>query len=148
MNSWGYGFKTPLNDLASKNKAGKSLVIMSNDEKLLPPLLTNNEGSLFVVATNQGRLLIFPLMEIPTLSKGKGNKLIQIPVGDLQKTADFIVAFTILKPETSLTVTSGKRTLTLKSSDLQIYIGARAKRGTLLPRGFQRVDSLEGHEVN
>ena len=148
VNSWGYGFKTPLNDLASKNKAGKSLVIMSNDEKLLPPLLTNNEGNLFAVATNQGRLLIFPLMEIPTLSKGKGNKLIQIPVGDLQKTADFIVAFTILKPETSLTVTSGKRTLTLKSSDLQIYIGTRAKRGTLLPRGFQRVDSLEGHEVN
>lgn len=85
MNSWGYGFKTPLNDLASKNKAGKSLVIMSNDEKLLPPLLTNNEGSLFVVANESREIVNFSVDGNSYLVKRKGNKLIQIPVGDLQK---------------------------------------------------------------
>jgi len=142
VNSWGYGFKTPLNDLASKNKAGKSLVTLSNDENLLPPQLTTDEENLFAVVTNQGRLLLFPLNEIPTLPRGKGNKLIQIPTNELQKNTDFIVAFTILKPESALIVSSGKRTLTLKPSDLALYIGNRAKRGTLLPKGFQRVEAL------
>ncbi len=146
VNSWGYGFKTPLNDLASKNKAGKSLVTLSNGEKLLSPLLTAEESSLLAIVTAQGRLLLFPLNEIPTLPKGKGNKLIQISSNDLEKSLDFIVAFTILKPENSLTVISGKRTLTLKPSDLQLYTSNRAKRGTLLPRGFQRVEALESGE--
>lgn len=145
VNSSGYGFKTPLNDLASKNKAGKSLVTLADDEKLLPPILTTDEENLIAVVTNQGRLLLFPLNEIPTLPKGKGNKLIQIPADDLKNKHDFVVAFTILKPETALIVSSGKRTLTLKPTDLAIYTGNRAKRGTLLPKGFQRVDALN-HE--
>lgn len=143
VNHWGYGFQTRLNELASKNKAGKALVTLANNEKLLLPLLTADETNLFAVVTNQGRLLIFPLNEIPTLPKGKGNKLIQIPANDLQSNFDFIAAVTILKPETALTVISGKRTLTLKPNDLTLYTGNRAKRGTLLPRGFQRVDALE-----
>jgi topoisomerase-4 subunit A len=142
VNSWGYGFKTPLNDLASKNKAGKSLVTLSNEESLLRPLLTCEEENLFAVVTNQGRLLLFPLNEIPTLPRGKGNKLIQIPTNELQKNTDFIVAFTILKPDSALIISSGKRTLTLKPSDLQLYTSNRAKRGTLLPKGFQRVEAL------
>ncbi len=143
VNSWGYGFKTPFNELASKNKAGKSLVTLANGEKLLQPLLTSDEADLLAIVTNQGRLLVFPLNEIPVLQKGKGNKLIQIPSSDLEKEVDFIMAFTVLKSESALTVVSGKRTLTLKQNDLQLYIGNRAKRGTLLPRGFQRVDALE-----
>ena len=148
VNSWGYGFKTPLNDLASKNKAGKSLVTLANGEKLLLPLLTSDETNLLAIATNQGRLLVFPLNEMPTLPKGKGNKLIQIPSNELQKGTDFIVAFTILKPESALIISSGKRTLTLRASDLALYTGNRAKRGTLLPKGFQRVDGLESNGGN
>ena len=144
VNSWGYGFKTPLKDLASKNKAGKSLVTLANEEKLLSPLLTADESNLLAVVTAQGRLLLFPLNELPTLPKGKGNKLIQIPNGDLQNGSDFIVAFTILPPESALKVVSGKRVLTLKPQDLAPYLGSRAKRGLALPRGFQRVDALEG----
>lgn len=142
VNSSGYGFKTPLADLASKNKAGKSLVTLSNDENLLSPQLTTDEGNLFAVVTNQGRLLLFPLNEIPILPKGKGNKLIQIPADELKNKRDFVVAFTILKPESALIISSGKRTLTLKPSDLALYTGNRAKRGTLLPKGFQRVEAL------
>jgi topoisomerase-4 subunit A len=142
VNSSGYGFKTPLADLASKNKAGKSLVTLSNDESLLSPQLTTDEESLLAVVTNQGRLLLFPINEIPILPKGKGNKLIQIPADELKNKRDFVVAFTILKPESALIISSGKRTLTLKPSDLTLYTGNRAKRGTLLPKGFQRVEAL------
>lgn len=146
VNSSGYGFKTPLKDLASKNKAGKSLVTLTDDERLLSPILTTDEENLLAVATNQGRLLLFPLNEIPTLPKGKGNKLIQISPEELKNKHDFVVAFTILKPESALIISSGKRNLTLKASDLALYTGNRAKRGTLLPKGFQRVDALN-HET-
>ncbi len=144
VNHWGYGFKTPLKELASKNKAGKALVTLANDERLLSPLLTADESNLLAVVTAQGRLLLFPLSEIPTLPKGKGNKLIQIPANDLQAGTDFVTAFTILTPDSALKVMSGKRVLTLKPQDLTSYLGGRAKRGLALPRGFQRVEALEG----
>ena len=143
VNHWGYGFKTQLKELASKNKAGKSLVTLANNERLLPPVLTANDENLIAVATEQGRLLVFPLNEIPTLPKGKGNKLILISANDLQTGKDFVTAFTILQPESALKVLSGKRVLTLKKQDLVPYLGNRAKRGSALPRGFQRVDALE-----
>ncbi len=143
VNHWGYGFKTQLKELASKNKAGKTLVTLANDEKLLPPLLTADESNLLAVVTEQGRLLIFPLNEMPTLPKGKGNKLILIPANDLQTGIDFVKMFTVLKPDCALKVVAGERSLTLKVTDLVPYIGTRAKRGTLLPRGLQRVKALE-----
>jgi topoisomerase-4 subunit A len=143
VNHWGYGFKTSLKEFLSKNKAGKALVTLANNERLLAPLLTTQEDHFIAVVTAQGRLLIFPLNELPTLPKGKGNKLIQIPSADLQSGNDFVTAFTILPPETALKVISGKRTLTLKTQDLEPYMGYRAKRGLALPRGFQRVEGLE-----
>ena len=42
-----------------------------------------------------------------------------------------------------LTVYSGRQKLVLSWRDLQAHEGARASRGHLLPRGFQRVDSVE-----
>lgn len=147
MNSWGYGFKTPLDELASKNKAGKSLITLFNDEKLLSPQLTIDESNLLAIATAQGRLLVFPLNEIPTLPKGKGNKLIQISHDELKNKHDFVVAFTVLKSESVLIISSGKRTLTLKANDLALYTSNRAKRGTLLPKGFQRVEGLSCEAV-
>jgi topoisomerase-4 subunit A len=42
-----------------------------------------------------------------------------------------------------LKIIAGKRQLTLKNTDIEHYSGARAKRGSALPRGFQRVDGLE-----
>ena len=43
----------------------------------------------------------------------------------------------------SLKVTAGKRNMTLSASDLEHYYGERGRRGNKLPRGLQRVDSVE-----
>ena len=93
--------------------------------------------------TLQGRLLIFPVADLPALAKGKGNKLIQIPPLDLHLEKDYVLSVLSMPEKATLKVISGKRFLTLKGSDMESYIGARAKRGNLLPRGFQKVDSLE-----
>ena len=82
-------------------------------------------------------------MELPALAKGKGNKLIQIPPADFSSNKDEVVSVAIIPNDGALKVVSGKRHLSLKTIDIEAYMGARAKRGTALPRGFQRVDALE-----
>jgi topoisomerase-4 subunit A len=139
----GYGFRVQLKELLSKNKAGKSLITLPDGAKVLKPARVGSESDRLAVATMQGRLLIFPVAELPALAKGKGNKLIQIPSSDLAAGKDQVVAVIALPENGQLKVLSGKRHLTLKPADIEHYSGSRANRGSALPRGFQRVDGLE-----
>jgi topoisomerase-4 subunit A len=141
--SYGYGFRVQLKELYSKNKAGKVLLTLSEGAKVVKPAELHSESDLLAVATLQGRLLIFPAQELPELVKGKGNKLIQIPTEDLAAGKDAVVAVAALPANGQLKITAGKRQLTLKEADIAQYTGGRAKRGLHLPRGFQRVDTLE-----
>ena len=140
---FGYGFRVQLKELLSKNKAGKLLITLPNGAKVLKPAPVHNETDLLAVVTLQGRLLIFPVADLPALARGKGNKLIQIPAVDLAAGKDFVVAVLAIPEVSPLKVVSGKRLLTLKAADIEHYAGSRAKRGMALPRGFQRVDGLE-----
>jgi topoisomerase-4 subunit A len=139
----GYGFRVQLKEFLTKNKAGKAVLSLPDAAKTLAPTPIPQTDSLLAVATLQGRLLIFPAQELPELAKGKGNKLINIPAADLVSGQDAVVAVVALNPNGELKILSGKRYLTLKSTDIAVYLSSRAKRGTLLPRGFQKVDTLE-----
>ncbi len=139
----GYGFRVQLKDLQSKNKAGKAVITLPEGVELIQPLAIQHEDDLLAVVSLQGRLLIFPVQELPALKKGKGNKLIQITPADFASGKDRIVAVAVLSPGDELRILSGKRHLTLKQQDIEHYTANRGKRGQLLPRGFQRVDGLE-----
>ena len=140
---YGYGFRVQLKELSSKNKAGKLLITLPPGAKVLKPAPIHDESDLMAVVTLQGRLLIFPVADLPALARGKGNKLIQIPSGDLLSEKDYVVAVLSTPENSSLKVVSGKRFLTLKTLDIEHYTSSRAKRGLALPRGFQRVEGLE-----
>jgi len=140
---FGYGFRVQLKELLSKNKAGKLLITLPDGAKVLKPAPIHNESDLLAVVTLQGRLLIFPVADLPALARGKGNKLIQIPPADLAAGKDHVVAVLAIPENSPLKVVSGKRFLTLKAADIEHYTGSRAKRGMALPRGFQRVEGLE-----
>jgi len=88
----GYGFRVQLKELLSKNKAGKTLLTLPDGAKVLKPAAVTTDDDLLAVVTLQGRLLIFPVSELPALAKGKGNKLIQIPSADLSNGSDKVVA--------------------------------------------------------
>ncbi|AXQ29080.1 DNA topoisomerase IV subunit A [Solimonas sp. K1W22B-7] len=134
----GYGFIAKLGDLESRLKAGKAVVNVSDKATLMPPSRVGDPAKdRYALATAEGRLLVFPLSELPELAKGKGNKLVTL------KGEDRILASCVLPAGSPLTLVCGKRTLTLKPSDLENYVGARASRGGHLPRGFQRVDSMQ-----
>lgn len=139
----GYGFRVQLKELLSKNKAGKLLITLPDGAKVLKPAPIHSESDLLAVATLQGRLLIFPVADLPALVKGKGNKLIQIPSADLAAGKDCVVTMVAMPQNSQLKVISGKRHIRLAGSDIEHYSGSRAKRGSALPRGFQRVDELE-----
>ena len=144
----GYGFRVQFKELISKNKAGKAVLSLPQGAKVLTPTPIPHADDSLAVATLQGRLLIFPAQDLPELNKGKGNKLIQIPSGDLVSGKDAVVAVTALAAGGELKILSGKRHVTLKGVNIEQYSGHRANRGSALPRGFQKVDGLEAMQPN
>ncbi|MDC9726982.1 MAG: DNA topoisomerase IV subunit A [Candidatus Thioglobus sp.] len=143
----GYGFIATIGDLLSKKKAGKASLTLPGDAKVMKVINIDDLDNQFVaVTTNRGRLLVFPVSELPVLSKGKGNKLIQIPAKDVKAREEFVVSICVLLDTQNLRVYAGKRHLTIKFQDLTNYIGARARRGNLLPKGYQGVDLIEAVE--
>lgn len=139
----GYGFIIQGEEMLAKNKAGKALISLPKAAKVLTPKrLRTQENMQIAVVTTDGRLLLFPVTDLPQLSKGKGNKLIGIPSDRAAKREELVVDFALVPEGANLVVESGKRTLTLKNTDLQHYCGERGRRGNKLPRGFQRVDGI------
>ncbi|MCS5587704.1 MAG: DNA topoisomerase IV subunit A [Porticoccaceae bacterium] len=139
----GYGFVATIGDLYTKNKAGKAVVSIPKGGRILSPKMVAEDNPLIVAVSNEGRLLAFPLSELPELSRGKGNKIINIPSSRLQAREEFVVDYAIIADGGSLIVHSGKRYLVMKQKDLEHYLGERGRRGHKLPRGFQKVDRLE-----
>jgi topoisomerase-4 subunit A len=112
--------------------------------QVLPPQLINSPEQVQLAAvSNDGRLLVFPVTELPELAKGKGNKIMNIPSAKVQSREEFVVALAVIHPGQLLTLHSGKRFITLKAADLEHYKGERGRRGNKLPRGFQKVDKAE-----
>ena len=139
----GYGFVTSLEDLQSRQRVGKSVLNLPRNSQVLPPRAVD-DGVAFVAAVSSlGRLLVFPLEQLPQLARGKGSRLIAIPTAQAAARQDLLIAFTCLSGDQSLTLYCGQRHLTLKPADLANYAAARGQRGVKLPRGFQRVDRLE-----
>jgi topoisomerase-4 subunit A len=138
--SSGYGFVTNCENLVSKKKAGKQIINLAGSS--IVPIIEVPKGhnQLVAVATTSGRLLLFPLSDLPVLSKGKGNKLINIPAKDRE--FDFVISICIIDENQDLVIYSGKRHLTIKFDDLSGYTGKRASRGTLLPKGYQNLQKL------
>lgn len=139
----GYGFVAKLGDLQSKNRAGKAALKLPTGSKVLQPAPIVDQDDAWVAAvSNEGRLLVFPLADLPQLSRGKGNKIIGIPTARLQSREEFVIAIQVLTAKSTLVVYAGKRHHKLKFSDLEHYRGERGRRGNKLPRGFQKVDAM------
>jgi topoisomerase IV subunit A len=140
----GYGFVTRFENFTGRQKAGKTLLNLGDGAEVLgPALVTDPASDLLVAITSAGHLLAFPVSELPELDRGKGNKLIQIPPAKLKSGDEWVTAVASVRAGGELVLYCGQRKLGIGWRDLQAYAGHRASRGNLLPRGFQRVDSVE-----
>lgn len=139
----GYGFVAKVGDLHTRNRNGKVLLSLPRGARVLAPLIVNDpEQDQVVAVTSEGRMLVFPVSELPILGRGKGNKIIAIPAKRVEAREEFVIAVACLHPGAHLSVHAGKRFLRLKFSECEAYRGERGRRGTMLPRGFQRVERL------
>ncbi len=139
----GYGFVARLGDLQAKNRSGKAVISLPKGGRVLQPARIAGTGDAFVAAvSSEGRLLVFPLADLPQLARGKGNKIISIPAARLQAREEYMVTVQVLTRQESLVVVAGKRHMALKFGELEHYRGERGRRGNKLPRGFQKVDGM------
>ena len=141
--SSGYGFVANLGDLQTKNKSGKAALRVQEGAQVLIPRAVENEQDVLAAITNQGRMLVFPLTELPKLARGKGNKIIGIPKPSFESGEDFLQEVAVLGEGRELRLLSGKRHFTIKSKDLENFVGNRGRRGNFLPKGFRKVDGIE-----
>lgn len=140
----GYGFITKLENFLSKNRAGKAVLKVPKGSKVLAPSAISDIGENEVVSiSNEGRMLMFKLKDLPELAKGKGNKIINIPSARVAERIEFVVAIAVIADGQNLILHSGKRHISLSMKDLEHYRGERGRRGNKLPRGFQKVDKFE-----
>ena len=132
----GYGFICKFEDLIARNKAGKALISLPENAKVLKPEKLSESASLLVSLTSAGRMLIFPVRDLPALSKGKGNKIISIPAANAKARSELLVKLFLISEQASLEFHSGKRKITLKPEDLQKFRAERGRKGSQLPRGL------------
>jgi topoisomerase-4 subunit A len=139
----GYGFIARLENLVSRNKAGKAILrVATNGKAVVPAAVPAGAECLIAAVSSIGRLLLFEMDELPELAKGKGNKLLNIPSRKYQSGEEKLVAVAVVPEDGNLLVHTDSRTMTLKWNDLDDYYGERALRGSLLPKGWRRISRL------
>ncbi|MEE8338957.1 MAG: DNA topoisomerase IV subunit A, partial [Xanthomonadales bacterium] len=150
--TFGYGFITELENLHSRVRAGKAMLLVRAGAVPVMPVLIKQDGKhpgkprgsqTIICATSDGYLLAFPLVDVPELAKGKGNKLINIPTKRLKTGEEFMVGLTVMGEKEEILVWAGQRYLRMGAKDIEHFKGERAHRGHKLPRGFQRVTKIE-----
>ncbi len=140
----GYGFVVKLEDMISRNRNGKALLTLPPGAAPLMPIPVGDVATERVVAlTNEGRMLVFPLQDLPELPRGKGNKIIQIPKERAKRHEEYLTQLFLLPADGDLVVHAGKRFVTLKGASLEAFVALRGRRGRKLPRGFRNVDRME-----
>ena len=132
----GYGFICKFEDLIARNKAGKALISLPENAKVMEPKTLSNAAALVVAMTSAGRMLIFPAKDLPALSKGKGNKIVTIPAANAKERSELLVKLLLISDQASLEFHSGKRKIVLKPEDLQKFRAERGRKGSTLPRGL------------
>lgn len=129
--SGGYGFVAKAADMVSRTKAGKSYVSLEDGESLLPPRVLSSGLSQLACLSEQGRVLLFPLADLKTLSAGgRGTMLMS-----LQDDEKLLIALpTGAKGVTVSGIGRGNKPqeVVLANSALQPHLGKRGGKGKAL----------------
>jgi topoisomerase-4 subunit A len=140
----GYGFVVKLEELHSRNRAGKAVLkVPAGSGVLAPTPVPAAEEALLCAVSSDGKMLVFPVKDLPELPRGKGNKIFGLSSKKVASREEFLAAIAVVAPSQNLIVHSGERKMTLKFAELKDYRGERAQRGAVLPRGWRKVERLD-----
>jgi topoisomerase-4 subunit A len=140
----GYGFVVKLEELHSRNKAGKAVLKVPEKSGVLRPFpVPASDKALLCAVSTDGKMLVFPVKDLPELPRGKGNKIFGLSSKKVESREEYLAAIAVVSPDQNLIVQSGDRKMTIKFADLKEYKGERAQRGAVLPRGWRKVERLD-----
>ena len=142
--SAGYGFVVKLEDLHSRNRAGKAVLnVPDGYAAIAPAIVPPGDEPLLAAVNSEGRLLTFPVADLPELPRGKGNKIFGISTRKSLVEPETLLAIAAVVPGQTLKVLCGDRAMGLSYKDLAEYRGERGQRGAVLPRGWRKAEGLE-----
>lgn len=144
--SAGYGFVTKLDNMVTRNRAGKSLLSVPRGAEALAPVAVRDiEEDWIVAISSEGHMLVIPLKDLPIMPKGKGNKIINIPSKKVTTGEERMCAVALVQDGESITLFSGKRTKKMNADEVDAFEGERGNRGLKLSRGFRKIDAIQVH---
>ena len=146
---FGYGFVCKLEDLYSRNKAGKRILNVPAGANVLPPVrVRSHEDDWIVSIGSEGYMLVTELAEFPIMPKGKGIKFINIPSAKLKAGEEKVTQLVLVQDDEPITLYCGKKHKVMKGAEVDEYAGERGRRGLKLPRGYRAVDrvTVEMHQ--
>lgn len=140
----GYGYVAKLDDMITRNKSGKQVMLVPKGGKAIQPVKVRDYESEWVFSvTTAGNAVVVALNEFPILPKGKGIKIQSVPSKKLQAREEYLAAITLLLDGESIILHNGQRKKTLSGDEVDEYCVERGLRGNKLPRGFRQIDRIE-----
>jgi topoisomerase IV subunit A len=134
VGSDGRGFVAPADELVANTRKGKGVLTLDAPSKAV--VCTEAEGSHVAVIGENRKLLIFPIAQVPEMSRGKGVRLQRYKDGGVSDAKVFD-----LKEGLTWKDTSG-RTWTVAREDLRDWVANRAEAGRLPPKGFPKSNTF------
>ncbi|MCX7338372.1 MAG: DNA topoisomerase IV subunit A [Alphaproteobacteria bacterium] len=131
-----HGFLVLAKDILAQTKSGKQVLTLADKERAhsCVPVVESDSAVIAVIGENR-KLLIFPVQDLPIMSRGRGVTLQKYKDGSM---SDLVV----FPPTTGLRwVRAGKSYL---EKDLRTWQGRRASSGRLAPIGFPRSNKFKG----
>jgi topoisomerase IV subunit A len=126
----GNGFVVPENEVVANTRKGKQVMnVKTPDEARL--CIPVSGDHLAIVGENR-KLLVFPLAEVPEMTRGKGVRLQKYKDGGVGDVKPFALDAGLSWQD------SADRTFTRSAAELAEWIGARASAGRMVPKGFPR----------
>ncbi|MBY0282168.1 MAG: DNA topoisomerase IV subunit A [Alphaproteobacteria bacterium] len=129
----GRGFMVNAKDALAQTKNGKQVLVLGEGEKAQTCIPVTGD-SIAIIGENR-KLLVFPIQEIPTMTKGRGVTLQKYRDGKMSDLAIFSLS------EGLAWIRAGKN---FNEKDLRTWQGRRAGSGRLAPIGFPRTNKFAG----
>ena len=128
----GRGFRVGQDDMVGETRKGRQ--VLNVDKPARAALIVPCVGDQVAIIGENRRLLVFPLEQVPEMSRGKGVRLQRYKDGGLADARVF-------KVEDGLSwIDSAGRTFVVKKPELRDWIGNRAEAGRLPPKGFPKAN--------
>ena len=124
----GDGFIVPSDELLAQTRAGKQVLVVKDGVKAA--LCRTITGDHVAVVGDNRKMLVFPVADLPEMTRGKGVRLQKYKDGGMTDATTFTLANGL-----SWKDPAGR---TRTESALDEWLAARATAGRMAPRGFPR----------